>query len=357
MSVDSGGQNRPVGVAGAGPDAGEPDVTVVVVTHRGARMLPACLDGLAGQTAAHRLLVIDNDSADGTAELLAARLSPGQVVRLPGNAGFAGGVAAAFDRVSTRFLALLNDDAIPAPDWLERLLEVAREDRAAAAWTSLLLLAHRPGVVNNAGVGLDRLAYGVDLGAGSAAGDVGTSVRDVFGFSGGAALLRADAVRAVGGFPAHFFLYYEDLDTSWRLRLGGWQVRLVPASTVRHEHSATADQRSPLFHFHNERNRLWTLLRCAPWPVVAAATGRFLLTTGSLSVKRALRRPVPAAANLDPALRLHVLAATARALPALLRQRGGVSARAARRRRDILRQAWPEAMPGSGENGGVARPM
>jgi GT2 family glycosyltransferase len=325
--------------AAAGGAGGEPEITVVVVTHRGARMLPACLDGLAAQTVPHRLLVIDNDSTDGTAVLLAQRLRADQVVRLPRNEGFAGGVAAAFDLVSTRFVALLNDDAVPAPSWLERLLEVARTDRVAAAWTSLLVFADRPTVVNNAGVGLDRLDYGIDLDAGRPVADVGTVVRDVFGFSGGAVLLRADAVRAVGGFPAQFFLYYEDLDTSWRLRLGGWQVRLVPASTVRHEHSATSDPRSRLFHFHNERNRLWTLLRCAPWSVVAAAAGRFVLTTGSLLVKKVVRRPAPAEANLRVALRMQVLAATARALPELMRQRGGVSGRATRSRRETMQQA------------------
>ena len=54
----------------------------------------------------------------------------------------------------------------------------------------------------------------------------------MFGFSGGAAMLRIDAVRAVGGFPRRFFLYYEDTDLSWRLRLAGWTIRYEPGAVV-----------------------------------------------------------------------------------------------------------------------------
>ncbi len=231
---------------------------MIVVTYRGRDLLPDCLAGLRAQTVPHRLLVIDNASTDGSAEVL-AELASGpddRVVRLAANAGFAGGVAAALPPVGTRFCALLNDDAVADPDWLERLLAAADGDDAAAAWTSLMVRAEHPEVVNNLGAGLDRHWYGIDLDAGAAVADVrddGRAAigpggrperRDVFGFSGGAALLRMGAVRAVGGFPAEFFLYYEDLDTSWRLRLAGWQIRAVPAARVVHRHAATSDRRS-----------------------------------------------------------------------------------------------------------------
>ncbi len=306
---------------GTGVDATGVDVTVVVVTYRAAEFLADTLTGLAGQTAPHRLLVIDNASTDGTADVLDRLAPPGSVRRMPRNLGFAGGVAAALAEVGTRFVALLNDDAVPDPHWLERLLAVARDDPAAAAWTSLMILADRPDTVNNVGARLDDHWYGVDVDAGVPVAEIPDRIVDVFGFCGGAALLRTDAVRAVGGFPAEYFVYYEDLDTSWRLRQAGWQIRVVPSATVVHRHGATSDKRSAMFHYYNERNRLLTLLRCGPLPVAAAQIGRFALTTASLTVRR-LRRPgAGGPANFDPRLRLTVLRDALIMAPGALRRR------------------------------------
>ena len=290
-------------------------VTVVVITHRGAAFLRDMLDGLAAQTAPHRLLVVDNGSTDGSARLLAGALPHEQVLRLGRNTGFAGGVAAALPLVRTPFVALLNDDAVPDPDWLAALLRASAGDTAAAAWTSLMVLADRPGTVNNRGAALNEHWYGIDVGAGEPVADVPRRVQDVFGFCGGAALLRTAAVRAVGGFPAEFFLYYEDLDTSWRLRRAGWAIRFVPDSVVLHRHAATTDRRSALFHYHNERNRLLTLIRCAPPAVAPTQFVRFLLTTGSLTASRLLRRQVPDDPNFRLGLRLRVLRDALRMAP------------------------------------------
>ncbi len=303
-------------------------VTVVIITHRAAGFLPDTLEGLAAQTVPHRLLVIDNASADGTADILAERLRPAQVLRLPANAGFAGGVAAALPLVTTPYVALLNDDAVPERGWLSELLTAADRDRRAAAWTSLMVLADDPGTVNNRGTALNADWYGIDVGAGDPVASVPPVTADVFGFCGGAALLRTNAVRAAGGFPAEFFLYYEDLDTSWRLRRAGWSIRVVPASRVRHRHAATSDRRSELFHFYNERNRLLTLARCAPLTVAPRQLVRFGITTVSLSVSRALRRPVPDHPNFRLALRLRVIVSALRMAPGQYRQRRPSMARA-----------------------------
>ena len=124
-------------------DTGRPDdaVTVVVVTHRAASFIGAALAGLAAQTVPHRLLVIDNASTDGTAAVLASMLPAESVLRQPVNLGFAGGVAVAFPLIRTPYVALLNDDAVPDPEWLSALLAAADGDSGAAAWTSLMLLA------------------------------------------------------------------------------------------------------------------------------------------------------------------------------------------------------------------------
>ncbi len=311
-------------------------VTVLVVTYRGAHLLPDCLDALRRQTVAHRLLVVDNASADGTAALLADRYPEARVLRLPANTGFAGGVAAGLAAVDTPYVALLNDDAAPDPGWLAALLGALAADPRVAAVTSRLLLAGTdPPRLNNAGVAVGPDGYGRDIGLGEPDGPPFDQPAEVFGFSGGAAALRTEAVRGVGGFPARFFLYYEDTDTAWRLRLAGWRVRYEPSALIRHLHSATTDQRSASFAFHNERNRLLMLTRCAPAGLALRQLLRFPLTTASLAVKRAARRPLPAGHQFRLRLRLRVLGSYLRLLPWALAERRRIGALATVDRRAL----------------------
>jgi GT2 family glycosyltransferase len=298
-------------------------VTVVVVSWQGRQLLGACLESLKGQTLPHRLVVVDNASTDGTAEFLAAEHPGVTVVTTSANLGFAGGVQAGLDVVDTPYAALLNNDAQADPGWLEALVGSLEAHPEAAAVTSRMVLADRPGVLNNTGVLLLPGGYGTDRGFGEPDGAY-VEPDEVFGFSGGAALLRMSAVRAVGGFARRFFLYYEDTDLAWRLRLAGWTVRYEPRAVVRHEHSATVDQQSDTFAFHNERNRLLTVLRCAPAGVALAAASRFLLTTASLAARRVAGRPVPDVPTFGTTLRLRAFGSFLRLAPWALRERRAI---------------------------------
>jgi GT2 family glycosyltransferase len=304
---------------------------VVVVTWQGAHLLPACLASLRRQTLPHRVLVVDNGSTDGTEELLATDFPEVRVLQTGANLGFAGGAQSGIEASDTPFVALLNNDAVADPGWLAALVaHLEAEPRAAAVTSRMLLQDTAPPLLNNTGVVLLDDDYGADR---DLRADAATrpDPGPVFGFSGGAALLRSSAVDRVGGFARRFFLYYEDTDLSWRLRLAGWDIRYEPAAVVHHAHSATVDQTSTGFAFHNERNRLLMLTRCAPLPRVLRAVLRFGLTTGSLTVSRWRGRPVPDVPVFSTRLRLHVLASYLRLLPWALRTRRGIQAGAVTR--------------------------
>jgi GT2 family glycosyltransferase len=290
--------------------------TVVVVTWRGRAHIRECLDALSAQDRAANVLVVDNASDDGTAELLTGH----DVLRLPRNRGYAGALAAALPRVDTEFVAWLNDDAAPGPSWIATLEDALDRHGDAAAATSSLELPD--GSVQSVGVRLTADGHGADT---ALAG------REVFGFCGGAALMRTAALRSVGGVPAGFFCYYEDTDTSWRLRLRGWRVISVPARVV-HRHGSSSRLGSSKFHHWNERNRLLMLVRCAPLLVALEQLARFIATTAMLP----LRRPA-SGANFRLSLRLGVLADVAWRLPAALVFRARISATARVGRRELWR--------------------
>ncbi|MBW4716224.1 glycosyltransferase [Saccharothrix sp. SC076] len=282
---------------------------MVVVTWRGREHITACLDALARQRP-HRAVVVDNASDDGTAALIATHPSAPRVVRLSRNRGYAGALAAVLPHVDTEFVAWLNDDAAPEDTWLAHLEDALRAAPAAAAATSALLRAD--GSTQSVGVRLTADGHGADVVTG----------HDVFGFCGGAALLRTAALRAAGGVPGGFFCYYEDTDTAWRLRLAGHDVLSVAAARVHHRHGASTRPGSRRFHRWNERNRLLALLRCAPPGVAVGQVARFAALTAALPLRRG-----PRPWNFRVGLRLQVLAEVVLRLPATIGQRIGVTRR------------------------------
>ncbi len=120
--------------------------TVVVVNWNGAHLLPACLDALLAQRtgAPYEVVVVDNASSDDSLAVL-ARYPSVRVVRNAANLGFAGGNNSALRGVTTPYAVLLNNDATPEPDWLERLLAPFEDSGAErlAAVTSKVVFAPR----------------------------------------------------------------------------------------------------------------------------------------------------------------------------------------------------------------------
>ena len=105
--------------------------------------------------------------------------------------------------------------------------------------------------------------------------------------------------------------------TGGTARLAGWDVVAVPEARVRHAHGASTNPGSELFHLWNERNRLLTLLRCAPAGVAVRQLIKFAVLTALLP----LRPGKPDAANFRVRLRVRVLTQVAARLPAALAAR------------------------------------
>ena len=108
------------------------------------------------------------------------------------------------------------------------------------AWHTVPCAGDPFDVVNNVGTHLVGDGYAADRGWLERDNGQYERTEDVFAWCGAAVLLRADYLRDVGTFDERLFLYSEDLELSWRGLRRGWRHRYVPASVVRHVHSATS---------------------------------------------------------------------------------------------------------------------
>ena len=285
-------------------------VAVVVPNLDGERLLPACLDALRAQSRPpDEVIVVDNGSRDRSRELVAERHPEARVLALGRNRGFAGGANAGVGETRAERVAVLNSDARPRPDWLERLLAAPAPDDVWA-WGSVLVAPD--GRVESAGDQWDDAGFAYKLGHGADAGHLPAEPYPVFSPPGAAPLFRRDRFVELGGYEEGFFLYFEDLDLAYRALLRGWRALLVPDAVVEHDQGASGEGWRRRFYV--ARNSLACAVRCVPEPDRRAIAGRALRGHGS-DTRRAL---VP----FDLAGRLAALTR----MPRLLRERRAIQA-------------------------------
>jgi GT2 family glycosyltransferase len=245
------------------------DVVVVIPNWNGAALLGAALDSLAAQSWPARVVVVDNGSTDGSVELLEAEHPEVEVVALPDNTGFAGGVNAGIApalAAGADAVAVFNNDAVADPDWLRHLVAVLQDEPEVGVVTGKI---KRIDGVHLDSTGECYSTSGQPYARGRNTRDEGQYDRrePVFAASGCATLYRADMLRSIGTFDERFFAYYEDVDLSFRAQLAGWRVVYEPAAVVLHHVSATSSGLGSFTRYHANKNFLLLYLKNMPGPL------------------------------------------------------------------------------------------
>ncbi len=262
-----------------GADRPSVEVSVLIVAYRSRETLGRCLETLALQTVRPRqVFVLENGSpAD---ERIERSMLPDWVtfVESEKNLGFAAGNNRLARAATSEWLALLNPDAFPRPDWLQQLLAAAQRHPEISIFGSTQYAADRPGWLD--GVGDVYHATGLAYRAGYMR-PVGLLPEEgeVFAACGAATFIRRSVFAALGGFDEALFCYGEDVDLSYRARLVGHRVVQVKLAAVDHKGYASSGRRSDFATYYGVRNRLWVFLKNTPgwllWllaPVHAVAT-------------------------------------------------------------------------------------
>lgn len=240
-------------------------ITVIIINWNSEELLAECLRHVERQTVQPaRVLVVDNASSDDSASSANAFANV-TVLRMKANLGFAAGNNRALAESNTEFVALLNPDAFPEPDWLEHLLAAASSQLDVAAFGSRQLCQGSPEILDGIGDSyhMSGLVWRERHGGLAAKGDM--IQQEIFSPCAAAALYRRQALVDVGGFDEDYFCYVEDVDLGFRLRLAGHKAMYVPDAVVRHVGSAsTGGQNSDFSVYHGHRNLVWTFVKNMP---------------------------------------------------------------------------------------------
>jgi GT2 family glycosyltransferase len=285
--------------------------SLIVVSYNSRADLEPCIESILRQLGSQdELIVVDNGSTDGSADLVAERFPQVRLIR-GANTGYAGGNNRGAAVASGEFLVFLNPDTMLQPGALAALLSpLSAHPQSPAVWpsttsdmpsdaqtlearhaeigltTARIVHMDQPELINTCGNTMHYTGLTYCRGAGRPRSEYTASV-EVDAVSGAAFAMRRALFLELGGFDEQFFMYVEDSDLSWRARLAGYRCLYVAEAVVAHDYRPSY---SPTKAFYLDRNRHLmllknlrraTYLRMLPGLLLGeVVTGGFLLLKG-----------------------------------------------------------------------------
>jgi GT2 family glycosyltransferase len=246
-------------------------VSILILNHNGLKWLPTCLSSVAETNYPNlEIYLIDNGSVDGSVNYVQENYPQVKIILNGENLGYAEGYNRAVEKVDGEFIVLLNNDTkILEPKWIRHLIDLALKNPDVAAVACKLVSMDDPSRLDSVGgMGIPYWRGFVDIGRDEQdRGQYDHGGFEPFAFCGGAALVKRDVFMKLGGFDGKFFLYMEDADLSWRMRLFGHRVAYAPKAKVAHYFSGTAESKAvnPEKLYYCHRNLFRSIIKnCGP---------------------------------------------------------------------------------------------
>jgi GT2 family glycosyltransferase len=263
--------------------SGAPKVVVVLLNWNGGSDTIACLDALAHLTyTAWRAIVVDNGSTDDSVVRIRVAHPEVEMLLTGANLGFGGGNNRGIRRgveEGAEYLWLLNTDAVCEPGALDALVALAEADAGLGAVGSVLYHRDEPERLQAWGGGTVNLWTGISR---SAVTDIDATQLDYL--TAASVLLRARAIDPSATFDEGYFMYWEDVDLSFRLRSQGWRLGVASESHVLHRSSSSLEGNSALLDRYAVASLLRFMRRHAQVPSVPIT-----LAIGAKLARRAAR--------------------------------------------------------------------
>lgn len=242
------------------------NISVIIVNWNSWDLLARCLEALEKQTiSGFSTIVLDNGGSNDSSSEIMERFTNVSFYRCNFNSGFAAANNELLKMAGDcEWIATLNPDAFPEPNWLEELVKAAINYPDYSFFASRLLMADLRDRLDGDGdtYHICGLAWRTKHGSIIKNDKI---YKEVFSACAAAGFYRRDALVEIGGFDEDFFCYFEDVDIGFRLRLRGKKCLLVTSAIVNHIGSATSGGRMSDFSiYHGHRNMVWGFVKNMP---------------------------------------------------------------------------------------------
>lgn len=228
-------------------------VSIIIVNWNGKTHLENCLPALACQNCENKeIIIVDNGSNDGSAELISNQYPSIRLIRLDTNLGFDMGNIIGYRASKGKYIVLLNNDTRPKYNWLSELVKAALSDSRIGIVGSVML-RWDSNIVDTAGDGCTWAGVGYKMYSGDDYSNLPENI-DPFGACAGAALYTREMIEEIGFLDEDFFMNLEDVDLSYRARLAGYRIVIAKLSIVEHRVSASVTKLSALNTYYASRN-------------------------------------------------------------------------------------------------------
>jgi GT2 family glycosyltransferase len=213
------------------------------------------------------VIFVDNASNDGTAECFEKRYPRLKVAKNDANRGSGAAWNTGFRLISpsSKYVAFVDCDVVFHPSWLSEMVEMAETDPEIGGCQPKILSFWEPSMFEyNGSAGMWMDVYGYALNRGRIfyriERDNGQydSKCETFFIGGSVLLARCDILRRIGLFDESFFIYHEELDLAWRIRLNGYKLFCVPSSVVWHKGGGKIDKTTL---FRKYRNNVYMMIK------------------------------------------------------------------------------------------------
>ena len=255
-----------------------PKVSVIIVNYNGKKFLEKCLESLCKVNYENfEIIVVDNNSTDGSIELVTKNYPSIILLKLNSNKGFAEPSNIGAKIANGKYLLFLNNDTIVTPSFISEMVQVIENDKKIAICQSLLLKPDES--VDSSGDFIDHL--GVVYNSTKKTDEI----REISSARGASMLIRKDVFDILEGFDEKFYVSFEDVDLGWRTWMIGYKVILTPESVVYHVGGQTIKSKKPEIAFHGFKNQLAMKITNFEPPIAIRNTLLFFIRYGFRELK------------------------------------------------------------------------
>ena len=231
-------------------------ISAIVVNWNGKKVLLECLESLSKQDYSNlEIIVSDNNSKDGSTEAVLTKYPNVKLLKNGKNLGFGQAVNKGLEIASGDYFIFLNNDLYLKPNSLKELAKMLDLEPNTGAAIPKILYYDKKNIINSYGV----LVHYTAICCPNLVGETDpNNLEPIEAACGGIFMFRREIYEKIGSFDPDLFLYHEDHDLSWRIRLFGWKIQTTPKAEIYHHYHFN---KGVFKYYSSEKNRLLLLLK------------------------------------------------------------------------------------------------